>query len=192
MLGWDNLKPWIWVVAELVSPPALLYHIYMLNSPILLWLAHKVWHRAWYKASSPECCSHWRVGLALHIPLTYSCSQVAAQTRYAFGGIKATDNGIDICCFITLTGSMGGDFTMALGDSAGYSYQNITLHSFISSSSSLHNAQTILFLFLSHLSTPRLHIVMAPASGRPCSRLTWVSSACLFHMTCFFFFFERI
>lgn len=105
---------------------------------------------------------------------------------HAFGGIKATDNSTDICCFTTLTGSMGGDFTMALGDSAGYSYQNITLHSFISSSSFLHNAQTILFLFLSHLSTPHLHVIMAPASGRPCSRLAWVSSACLFHMTCFF------
>lgn len=106
---------------------------------------------------------------------------------HAFGGIKATDNGTDICCFTTLTGSLGGNFTMAPGDSTGYSKQNITLHSFISSSSSLHNAQTIRFLFLSYLSTPRLHIVMAPASGRPCSRLTWVSSACLFHMTCFFF-----
>lgn len=27
MLGRDNLKPWIWVVAELVSPAALPYHI---------------------------------------------------------------------------------------------------------------------------------------------------------------------
>lgn len=106
---------------------------------------------------------------------------------HAFGGIKATNNGTDICCFMTLTSNLGWDFTMAPGDGTGYSYQNITLHSFISSSSSLHNAQTIRFLFLSHLSTPRLHIVMAPASGRPCSRLAWVSSACLFHMTCFFF-----
>lgn len=110
---------------------------------------------------------------------------------HAFGGIKATNNGTDICCFMTLTSNLGWDFTMAPGDGTGYSYQNITLHSFISSSSSLHNAQTIRFLFLSHLSTPRLHIVMAPASGRPCSRLAWVSSACLFHMTCFFFFLKE-
>lgn len=44
-------------------------------------------------------------------------------------------------------------FTIASGGSPGYSHQTVHHHLLISSSSSLHCAQTISFLFLSHLST---------------------------------------
>lgn len=47
---------------------------------------------------------------------------------------------------------------------------------FLSSSTSLHNAQTILILFHSHLAITHLHTVVAPTVGEP--RVGW-ASGCL-------------
>lgn len=58
------------------------------------------------------------------------------------------------------------DFTMALGGLAGYSYQAVPLYPHVSRSTSLHRAQTVLLLFLSHLSTLYLHFVVTHASHR--------------------------
>lgn len=68
-----------------------------------------------------------------------------------------------------LKGSTGQDFTMTSGGSAGCPYQAIPLYPCNSSSSSLHNAQVILLLSLSHLSTIHLHSMVAPFAGQTCS-----------------------
>lgn len=85
------------------------------------------------------------------------------------------------CCMatnldMTLSSSMGQDFTKALGGCAGYSHQVIPLHPRVYSSTSLHNTQTVLLLCPSQLSTTYLHIVVAPAAGGPCG---WQTSGCL-------------
>lgn len=76
------------------------------------------------------------------------------------------------CCMVTdpvvaLSSSTEWNFTMASGVRADYEYEALPLHPHISSSVSLHNAQTTLLLFLSHLSTTRLYIIVAPTKGGP-------------------------
>ena len=76
----------------------------------------------------------------------------------------------DPCCCramdpdMALNGSMGWDFTVALGGSAGYSPQAIPLHPHISSSVSFYNIQGVPLLFLSHLPTTHLHFVVTLAA----------------------------
>lgn len=71
------------------------------------------------------------------------------------------------CCMATnldmaLSGSMGRKFTIASGGSTGYSYQATSLHPRVSSSTSLHNSQTVLRLpSLYHI----LVFVQASAAG---------------------------
>lgn len=57
--------------------------------------------------------------------------------------------------------------TMASGGEAGYSHQAVPLLPPVSSPISLHNAQTVLLLFLSRLSIAYLHSIVAPAAGGP-------------------------
>lgn len=45
----------------------------------------------------------------------------------------------------------------------------------LTSSISLHKVQSILILFLSHLSTTHLHLVMAPTAGRSYGSKSWVT-----------------
>ena len=66
---------------------------------------------------------------------------------------------------------------MISGGSTGYSHQVVPHHPCISRSTSLHSAQTILLLFLSHLSTAHLLFVVAFGEGRPHDGWT---SGCLF------------
>jgi hypothetical protein len=118
MLGWANSMPWIWawVVTELVSWPTLLHphHQGQLSctslvngGAISLTLlssgpAHipspphpatragsTVLHRLLVQSCTSQCCSWWRVGLALHNPWTSTWSQDPAHpwgVWVAFGG----------------------------------------------------------------------------------------------------------
>ena len=74
---------------------------------------------------------------------------------------------------VALSGSMGWDFTKASGvGQTDDSHQAVPLHPRVSSSISLHDAQTVLLLFFSHVSTTYLHIVVAPIRHGP--RGWWV------------------
>jgi hypothetical protein len=68
---------------------------------------------------------------------------------------------------VALSSSMGWNFTMASGGSAGSSHQAVLLHPHIASSISLHSAQTGQLLFLFHLPTTylRVHVHMAMYMG---------------------------
>lgn len=66
----------------------------------------------------------------------------------------------DPCCCMAMDPDMahscstGLNFTMALNKRAGYSQQVVPHHTWVSTSSSFHRAQSVHLLFLSHLSTP--------------------------------------
>ena len=64
---------------------------------------------------------------------------------------------------------------MASGDRAGYSQWTGLLHPHISSSTSSHNAQIVLLIFLSHLSTTYVHMVWFPCEQPLHGRLLGVS-----------------
>ena len=81
---------------------------------------------------------------------------------------------------MALSNSTGWDFTIASGGRAGYPQEAIPFYPHVSTSTSLHNVQTFLLLFLSHLSTTYLHMVVAPVAGWPCG--LWVI-ACA-HIMC--------
>ena len=83
---------------------------------------------------------------------------------------------------------------MASGGRAGHSQQATPLHPRVSSSISLHKAHAAPRLFLSHLTTKYLHIVVVPIAGWPCGWQApwgmtsihaarydskWISVACL-------------
>lgn len=61
---------------------------------------------------------------------------------------------------MALGGSIGLDITMAPGGSTGLSQQAVSHHHHVSSSAFLHNVQIAPILFLSHLSTIHLLIVV--------------------------------
>ena len=84
------------------------------------------------------------------------------------GCSRATDSDVAL-------DSSTGLVIMASGGRASYSHQTVPLHPRVSGSTSLHNAQTVLLLFLSHLCDKYLHIVVALSVDRPSSLL--VSSA---------------
>lgn len=62
---------------------------------------------------------------------------------------------------------MEWDIIMVSEGRASYSQQAIPFHLSVSSFSSFHNAQTVPFLFLSHLPITYFSIIVAPASGEP-------------------------
>jgi hypothetical protein len=66
---------------------------------------------------------------------------------------------------MALNGSLVWDLTMVPGRGPGHSQQATPLHTRISSSISLHNAQAIPFLFLSHLTTIYSQILVTPSAG---------------------------
>lgn len=74
---------------------------------------------------------------------------------------------------MALSSSIGRNFTKTPGGRAGYSQQAIPLHPLVSSSISLHSAQMVLLLFLSHLSTTYMHIIAASGCPLP-ARAIWL------------------
>lgn len=70
---------------------------------------------------------------------------------------------------LALSNSTGWNFTKASGAGAGSSQQVLPLYPRVSPSISLHNAQMLLLLFLSHLSTLHLHIEVVPTMRWQCS-----------------------
>ena len=74
---------------------------------------------------------------------------------------------VDTDLDMVLGGSVGLDFTVVPGDRAGYAHQAVPPHRHLSSPTSLHTAQAVLPLFLAHLSTTYLHIVVVPAVSMP-------------------------
>ena len=62
---------------------------------------------------------------------------------------------------MALSGSTGQDPTMVPGGITGYSHQAVPHYPQVSSSASLHTAQTIPSLFLSHLYATYLYIIVA-------------------------------
>lgn len=56
------------------------------------------------------------------------------------------------------------NITMASGARAGSSCQALILITAVSPATSLHSAQTVPLLFLSHLSTTSLHLVVTPTA----------------------------
>lgn len=99
-------------------------------------------------------------------PSHISWPQVAAQTTDNCLAVVVTDSPTP-CCRAkdpdkALGGSMDQDFTVALGGISSYSHQADPHYSGISSSVSLHCAHTILLLFLFHLSTTYLLILVVP------------------------------
>ena len=81
---------------------------------------------------------------------------------------------------LALNGKLGWDLTMAPGGKTGHSQQVPSLHSQVSSSISLHNAQAAPLLFLSHLNI--VHIVVALGDIYPFAWCEgkWTPLACLF------------
>lgn len=68
---------------------------------------------------------------------------------------------------LALSDSTGWNFPMASGAGAGSSQQALPLY--LVSPISLHKAQMLLLLFLSHLSTLHLHIEVVPTMRWQCS-----------------------
>ena len=68
---------------------------------------------------------------------------------------------------MALSSSMDWEFTMTSGSGAGYSQQSINYSPASCLQVCLRNAQTLQLLFLFHLSTIYLYIVMAPTVSRP-------------------------
>ena len=68
-----------------------------------------------------------------------------------------------------LSNTIGFAFTMASGGRKGCSQQAIALHPCVSGLPLFKLLWLLLLLFLSHLSTAYLHIIVAPAVGRPCA-----------------------
>lgn len=77
---------------------------------------------------------------------------------------------------MTLSSSMGGDFTTTSDSRVGHSQQAIPNYPRLSSSTSLYSAQTIVLLFLFHLSNTYLPILVASTVGGSSGRWT---SECL-------------
>lgn len=105
-----------------------------------------------------------------HRPEMFPCFLVVIWTN---------DNDIDHSaqpktqtCLNPIHGIQHGAFNMASSHWAGYSQQAIPLLPNVSSSISLYNAQTLLLCFYPIFPT-NVHIVVAPAAGRPHG--SWVS-----------------
>lgn len=139
----------------------------------------------WCRAHSTECYGQQGPG-QLYTALRHQhgrrLQQRSGMSAWSLVVLLAIDIDPDLwCCMATgldygrhpdmaLNSSVGQDFTMASGGKAGYSHLAVPLHSPVSSSIFLHNAQTTLLLFLTHLSTIYLHTVAAPAVDHPASR----------------------
>jgi hypothetical protein len=65
---------------------------------------------------------------------------------------------------MTLSGSIGWDFTMTSGGRVGYSHQAVPFHPEVSRPTSLHS---VLLLFLSHISTSYFLIIVTFTSSGP-------------------------
>ena len=106
--------------------------------------------------SSPECHSDGRG--QLYTALGYQHGpwwQTRAETSAGPLVVAwTTDIDTNLYCYMAV------DPGKASGGRAGYSHQAVSHHIGISSFTSLHNAQTVLLLFLSHLSTTCLHIIV--------------------------------
>ena len=99
------------------------------------------------------------------------------------------------CCMVmdsdvALRSNIGWNFTMALCGREVYSQQSIPLYHHISSSgsTSLHNAQTILLLFLTHISTTYLYIVVDTSMAGSSMGYLWLTCIKIFSILSAFIF----
>ena len=216
MLGQANSKPWIWawVVAELVSPQALLhphhYHKFSITARASLANATAG------KGQGQLSCSPALMAGTLEPPPPGSATLCwPGESRTCFQSAAASKKQGQLCTALGHQHDSSTDqrhpyglqwkyepWTLTQTPAPKWPAQNqtwpsvacwvgtslcpqvagqgISLHSHVSSSASLYNAQTVLPLFLFHFSTIFLHIevaLVAPVTG------LWVSSTCLFHMS---------
>lgn len=150
MLEWGSSKPciWTWVVAEFISLTALLTH--EVGSALHCCPCDK--------ASSPECRHIWRRGKG---QLRYQYGQPSpGMSPWPVVVTWAMDINKDLCCGratdldMALGNSMGRVITMAQAVTSDHS--SVMCCCSISSSASLHSAQSTQLLFLSHLPTTYL------------------------------------